>query len=148
MELKEFIGKNTKELEKAFGFTHYLELKDELILGNEQDHKSVFESFFKFAKGKIIVIKTDDGVIKEFFDMDLEDIKKNSLLLEEDKGLFYDDDFCISYAFLGENFFAYFFSDMFMFSAKEDDMKEMVKILDEYGLKYFEPKRISRYYQE
>jgi len=145
MELKELIGKNTKELEKAFGFTHYLELKDRLILGREQDHKAVFEAFFKFAKGKITVIKTDDGIIKEFFDMDLEDIKRNSLLLENDEGLFYDDDFCISYAFLGENFFAYFFTDMFMFSAKEDDMNGMVKILDEYGLKYFEPEKISDY---
>lgn len=146
MELKELIGKNSKELEKSFGFTHYLELKDGLILGKEQDHKTVVEAFFKFVKGKIIVVKTDNGTIKEFFDMDLDDIKKNSLLLEKDEGVFYDDDFCISYAFLGENFFAYLFSNMFMFSAKEDDMKELVKLLDEYGLRYFEPKRISRYY--
>lgn len=146
MELKELIGKNSKELEKAFRFTHYLELKDGLILGKEQDPKTVVEAFFKFVKGKIIVVKTDDGTIKEFFDMDLDDIKKNSLLLEKDEGVFYDDDFCISYAFLGKNFFAYLFSNMFMFSAKEDDMKEMVKLLDEYGLRYFEPKRISRYY--
>ncbi|MBU4500955.1 MAG: hypothetical protein KKA79_00060 [Nanoarchaeota archaeon] len=146
MELNKFIGENTKQVEKAFGFTHYFETKD--FLGEEQDHRTIVEAFFKFVKGDMIVVKTYDGIIKEFFKMGLDEIKKNLLLLADDKGLFYDNDLCISYGFLGDNFFAYLLPNILMFSAKEDNMECIVKILNGYGLKYFEPRKISICYED
>lgn len=144
MDLNEFIGKENDDLEKAFGFTHYLELKDDILKREFQDHKATVEAFFRFVDGDLSVIKTDNGVIKESFNMGLDKIKENLLLLEKDEGLFYDDDVCISYAFLGKNFFAYLLKNMLMFSAKEEDAAKMAKILDEHDLKYFEPYEIGK----
>ena|SRR3989344_92990 len=144
MDLNKFIGKNEKELEREYGFTHYLETKDSLILDIEQSHESIVNAFFEFIKDDgIKVIKTENGDVKEFFDMDMEDIKNNLLFLEEDKRRFYNDDCEISYGFLGKNFFAYIFSGIMMFSANQENVNKMARILDKYSLKYFEPYNIE-----
>ncbi|MBW2975556.1 hypothetical protein KY366_07585 [Candidatus Woesearchaeota archaeon] len=126
-------------LEKALGFNHYVEMKDRLFVKN-QSHDSTVKAFFDFVNNqKLKVVKTYDGKIEEFFDMDLEKIKKNLLLLEQRKGDFYDDDLCVSYSFLGNNFFAYVHPGMIFFSAEESNVRKMAEILNKYGLKYHEP---------
>ena len=133
------IKQEDRILEKALGFNHYVEMKDRLF-GKDQSHDSTVKAFFEFVNNqKLKVVKTYDGEIEEFFDMDLEKIKKNLLLLEQRKGDFYDDDLCVSYSFLGNNFFACVHPSMIFFSAEETNVRKMAEILDKYNLKYHEP---------
>ncbi|MCD6229937.1 MAG: hypothetical protein J7K00_03980 [Candidatus Diapherotrites archaeon] len=97
------------------------------------------EAFFKFAGDqKLRVVKTDDGVIEEIFELPEDDIKENMLLLGEGKGLFFDDDICISYGVLSNGFFAYV-DLVLMFSGTEKDVECMVEMLDGYSIEHFEP---------
>ncbi|MDP3640228.1 MAG: SEC-C metal-binding domain-containing protein [Nanoarchaeota archaeon] len=137
------IGKKNRELEKAFGFTHYIELKDFPILGREQDHNAIRQALLDFiSDDNLIVVKTDNGIIKDFSEMSKEEAKKNLLLLKEDKGLFFDEDLEISYALMGSNFFSYVFSGMIMFSANKESAEKMASILDKHNLEYFEPHNV------
>jgi len=139
-ELLSLIGKKNRELEKAFGFTHYIELKDFPILGREQDHNAITQALLNFiSDDNLIVVKTDNGIIKEFSEISKEEAKKNLLLLEEDKGLFFDEDLEISFALMESNFFSYVFSGMLMFSANKENVEKMASILNKYNLEYFEP---------
>ena len=140
MKLKEFVGRDHNELENAYGFTHYLELLDRLTLGKDQDHTKSVDALLEFVgKQGIQVVKTDNVLIEEVIDISRDDVRKQLLLLENDEGAFYDEDLEISYALLGENFFAYIFPNMLMFSANEKNTKRMAKILDDYSLEYTGP---------
>ncbi len=141
-----FKEKKEENIEIAFGFDHYLELKDRLVLGKNQNHKNVVNAFIEFAgTGKLIVIKEDDGTVKELFEMSVEEIKENLLLLEKHKGIFYDDILEISYSFLSKNSLGCVHSNMLFFSANEENTLKMAKILDKYGLIYFEPEKINEF---
>ena len=143
VDLNKFIGKNTKELEKELGFDYYLETKDFLFLKPKQDHKILMTALFEFTGNKKIkVMKTYDGVIEKFFDVPLEKVKENIFLYGENKGEFYDEDMCVSYPILGEDFFAYALNSIIMFSAKEETIKKMMQILDKYQVKYHEPSNL------
>lgn len=139
-EIFSLIGKKNRELEKAFGFTHYIELKDFAILRREQDHNAIKQALLDFiSDDNLVVVKTDNGVIKEFNEMSKEEAEKNLLLLEDDKGLFFDEELDISFALMGSNFFSYVFSGMLMFSANRENAEKMASILDKHNLEYFEP---------
>lgn len=143
MELSSLIGKNDKELEKAFGFTHYIESKDEFLTKKKIAPEKLVELLFKFAGNqKLKAVKTDNGTILEIFDISLEDAKKNLLLLAKEKGRFYDADLDISYSILGENFYA-FALRVLMFSASGENTCKMAKLFDESGIEYHEPKAIA-----
>jgi len=131
-----FIGLNHRDIEKAFGFNWYFELNDPPIPPRRQDQNKIVASFFDFADSDLRVIKTDNGEIKEVFDMPLEEIRENLISLEKDQGRFYDGILEISYAFLSDIFFGYVFNGMIFFSAKKDDTEKMARIYDKYGLKY------------
>ena len=49
MDLASFIGKKNEELEKEFGFTHYIELKDSLQLGHECEDFENISAVVKLA---------------------------------------------------------------------------------------------------
>lgn len=142
-ELLSLIGKKNRELEKAFGFTHYLELKDSIILGSEPDHDAIRQALFDFISDDILtIVKTNDGTIKEFSEMSKEVAMNNVLLLEDEKGFFFDEELEISYALMGSNFFCYVFPGMIMFSANKENAEKMASILDKYDLKYFKPENL------
>jgi len=139
MNLSNFIGKDHRYLENAYRFTHYLELEDRLTLGRNQDQKSIVDAFLRFVDDRdITVVKTDNGVMEEVVDVSQYDIREQLLLLENNKGFFYDDDLAISYAFVGDDFFAYVLSNMLMLSGDKDTVQRMAKILDDLSLKYVE----------
>lgn len=126
-------------LEKALGFNHYIEMKD-VSFEKDQNHDDTIKAFFEFVgKQKLKVVRTYDGEIEKSFNMDLEKIKENLILLEQRNGDFYDDDLCVSYSFLGDNFYACVHPSMLFFSANKNDVRKMVEILDKYDLKYHEP---------
>jgi len=80
-DLQSFVGKDNDDLEKEIGFTHYIELKDFLILKREQEHSKVISTLLKFAENQELkIVKTDDGKIVEIFDLPFDEIKSNLTL--------------------------------------------------------------------
>ena len=149
MELKHFIGKMNDDIEKELGFTHYIELKDFIRLGKEQDHKKMVAAFFEMVGSQeLTIIKTDNGKIVDLFPMPLEDIKSNFLLLENKQGAFWEEETEMCFALLGDKFFSYVFPNSIMFSSGKEDSQRMAGILDKYELKYFGPEDIKENYEQ
>jgi len=146
MDLQSFIGKENDDIEKELGFTHYIELKDFLILKREQEHNKVMSTLLVFAENQELkIVKTDDGKIVEIFDLPFDEIKSNLTLLEHKKGIFWEEETEMCFALLGENFFSYVFPNTIMFSANEENVIKMAQLLDEHNLEYFGPEKISRF---
>lgn len=146
MDLTHFIGKENDDIEKEFGFTYYIELKDFLILKREQEHSEVISALLKFVENRELkIVKTDDGEVVEIFDLPLDEIKSNLTLLEHKKGIFWEEDTEMCFALLGENFFSYVFPNTIMFSANEKNANKMAQLLDEYKLEYFGPSEITEF---
>lgn len=144
INLSSFIGKNDKELEKALGFTHYIETKDKFLAKKKVDPEKLVDVLFKFiGSQKLKAVKTDNSKILEIFDISLEEVKENLLLLGKKNGMFYDEDLSISYSILGENFYAYLYF-VLMFSAGEENVQKMAKILGEYTIEYHEPHALGK----
>lgn len=143
MDLKGFIGKKDDELEKAHGFTHYIETKDEFQTGKKVKHKDLIDALFRFSGNQNLkAVKTDNGTILEISGISLDEAKKNLTLFAKNEGPFYDEDIYINYSILGENFYA-FSHGVLMFSASWENVQKMAKILDEYSIKYYEPDAID-----
>lgn len=146
MDLSSFIGKKHDELEEELSFTHYIELKDSLLLGYEQEHSKVIDSLLNFiGETNIKAVKTDDGIIVDIFDMSREDIELNLKLLENKKGAFWEEESEMCFALLGDNFFSYVFPGTIMFSANESNAAKMADLLDEHKLEYFGPEKNARF---
>lgn len=145
-DLNSFIGKENDDLEKELGFTHYIELKDRLSSGRDQDHDAVIKSLIEFAFGQQLkIVKTDDGVIAEIFDMQLKDIISNLELLKNKRGVFWEEETEMCFALLGDNFFSYVFPNMIMFSADEENTNRMSDLLQKHNLDHFGPETIGKY---
>src|SRR3989338_9928186 len=146
MELQSFIGKDNDDLEKELGFTHYIELKDFLILKHEQEHVEVMSTLLKFAENQELkIVKTDNGKIVEIFNLHFDEIKSNLTLLEHKKGIFWEEETKMCFALLGQNFFSYVFPNSIMFSANEENAIKMAQLLDEHNLEHFGPSEIARF---
>lgn len=140
IDLSKFIGKDHRLLENAYRFTHYLELEDRFRLGKDQDHKRIVDAFLRFVGDKdITVVKTDNDVIQEVVDVPRDVVREQLSLLENDKGLFYDDDLEISYAIVGDNFFTYVLPHMLMLSGDKETVQSMAEILNDCSLQYVGP---------
>lgn len=143
LNLSSFIGKEEDELEKALGFTHYIETKDEFLVGKKVKHGNLIDALFRFVGNqKLKAVKTDDGKIVEIFGISLDEAKKNLVLFAKNEGPFYDEDVGINYSILGENFYAFSYG-VLMFSASEENVQKMAKILEEYSIEYHEPDAIE-----
>ena len=143
--IKKFINKKDEEIEKEFGFTHYIESKDYLLLGRNQDHDKIIDALMSFIAGRDLeIVKTDDGVVVDIFDMPFKDVEKNLMLLGHKKGVFWEEETEMCFALLGEDFFSYVFPNDIMFSANEKNAAQMAKILDSYKLEYIGPEEIGK----
>lgn len=142
-DLASFTGKNSDEIEREFGFTHYIELKDRILLGREQEHSKVVDALLNFINNRNLkVVKTDDGTVVDIFTMNYQEVEENLKLLENKKGAFWDEENDQCFALLGDDFFSYVFPNSIMFSANEENARKMVQLLDKGGLEYFGPERI------
>lgn len=144
--LKSFIGKNRKEIEKHFGFDYYLETKDFFSRNKKLRHNNIVDSFLELGRGrKLTVIRIEDGVITDIFELGLEEINKNLYFLGEDKGIFSDnpdDEPALSHAFLTEDYFGEFMNGIIFFSGKQPQVMEFAKILDKHSINYHKPYNI------
>ncbi len=146
MDLKSFIGKENEDIESDFRFTHYIVLKDSLILKHEQEHSKVMNALLQFTGNQELkIVKTDDGKIIEIFDLPFDEVKSNLTLLEHKKGIFWEEETEMCFALLGDDFFSYVFPNSLMFSANEENAKRMAKMLAEYNLEYFGPEEITEF---
>ncbi len=144
-DVTSFIGKKTEEIEKEFGFTHCIELKDGLLLKHEQEHSKVVDALLNFINNKNLkIVKTDEGTVVNVSDMAYSEIEDNLKLLENKKGVFWDEETEMCFALLGDNFFSYVFPGTIMFSANENNAAKMAGLLDEHKLEYFGPENIAR----
>ena len=148
MDVKKFFGKHYEEFENAYGFTHYIELKDRLMLGFDQDHRRVVDAFLCFVhKEKLTVIKTENDVMRDIVDVSSIDLREQLLALGEDEGMFYDEDLEISYAFVTKKCFAYILPTMLMVSANEKNIQRLAKFLDRFSLQYIGPEALPDLYE-
>ena len=146
MDLTSFIGKENDDLEREFGFTHYIELKDGILLGHEQEHSKVVDALLSFINRKNLnIVKTDDGTVVDIFAMNYQEIEENLKLLENKKGVFWDEETELCFALLGDDFFSYVFPNSIMFSANEENAKKMARLLEKSGLEYFGPEDIQHF---
>lgn len=149
MNIQDLIGKKDKEIESQFGFDYYLETKDEFFRGKPADHKKLVKAFLEFNQNKTLtVIQLLDGTIQKIFPMNIEDIEKNLLLLDEEKSLFCDDDesdLALCFAFLCNDYIAEIMKGIIFFSGKKEPVHEFAKTLDKHGLEYHKPHSITEY---
>ena len=138
-ELRKFIGKSDKDIESEFGFTYYIETKDSMFLIPKVDEDKLVDMFFDFiGKPELFVVKTYDGEIEDVFKIENEKIKENYKLFNKNKGEFYDDDYCVAYSVLSENFYCSILGDTLMFSSNEETVNKFAEILDKNNIKYHE----------
>ena len=124
------------KFEKQHQLSHYIETDE----GHED--KLYVDAFFlflqKYNKKDIQCYKLDEGKIAETLNLSFEEIKDNLYLECEDKGIFYDEDSCISQAFTdNDSFYAIVQKGIIFFSGKDDAVKFMQEALDELKIKYF-----------
>ena len=142
-DLASFISKKSDDIEREFGFTHYIELKDWILLGREQEHSKVVDALLNFINNRNLnVVKTDDGAVVDIFTMNYQEVEENLKLLENKKGAFWDEETDQSFALLGDDFFSYVFPNSMMFSANEENAAKMASLLNERKLEYFGPEKI------
>lgn len=140
MDCKRFIDKHHSTLENSCDFNYYIELYDRLKLGKDQDHKKIIDAFLRYVEDKsITVLKMCNDVIDDVVDVSDEEIVDNLYLLGNEKGLFYDEEWDVSYAFAGDTFFAYILPNMLMFSSNKENNEKMSRILDDFSITYVGP---------
>lgn len=136
-KLKNLIGKQDEDLEEEFEFGFYLETKDKFLAGKNVDPKKLTLVFFDFiGEQDILVVKQYDGEIEEYFRMEKEKIIENILLFDQNKGEFYDEDYCVCYSLLGEDFWATLMGDVLMYSSNEENVFKLTEILDKNNIEY------------
>ena len=149
MNRTEYLGKPIEDVERDRGFTWYIEIKDRPLLIKNQDHSKIVDALLSFIDGKELkILKTDDGRVVEVIDLAYPDIEANLRLLENKKGLFWEEDTEMCFALLGEDFLSYVFPNMIMFSANEANANKMAQLLKERGLEYFGPEPIDNFSEE
>lgn len=137
MDIKDVIGKHYHVFEEKHGLNQYVELLDRTQLGKDQDHKTIIDAFLTFVGDtQVTVLKMIDDHIDQIVDLSIEDIKTNLYLLGDQKGLFFPEDWEVSYSLASEDFFVYFMPNTFLFSAKKKTCQVMKDVLDTFKLKY------------
>lgn len=140
MGFNSFIGKHHSTLENSCGFNYYIELYDRFKLGSDQDHKKIIDAFLKFVgKKDVTVLKMCNDCVDEILDVSFDELVSNLYLLGDEKGLFFDEDWDVSYAFADEGFFAYILPHMLIFSSEKENCEVMAGVLDEFSLRYVGP---------
>lgn len=147
-ELKDFIGKDTRELCDYLGFNYYIEVKDffHLLKRTPNKHEDIVNALFEFINNSSAkVIKCYNEKIQKYIDMDLKKIKENALLFGEDKGDFYYNDPYICFCILGKDFFAYILNTMIFFYGTKESVEKMAQNYNKYSVIYHEPYELEKY---
>lgn len=134
------IGKSTKEIERENGFDWYVEFKPRHYFGFDLgEHKELMDVFIRFLpKGEIKILKLNDGVVEEVFELDYDKVLENIKLLEDEKGKFYDEELEISYSILTDDFFAIIQRNMIFWSSGKGLAEKWADALGEADLQVYE----------
>jgi len=133
-EIENFIGQDTKELEKAFGLTQYFETKTTF-----PTHKFISE-VLSLLKDPVI-IRSNDGVVEDIFKLDTPTIKQGLIDDDSNKGIFFTRAF--------ETVFWFFDGEILclnlgclMLTTTESNSKKIENILIENGIEFFKEEPI------
>jgi hypothetical protein len=126
-----------KDFEKALNLNHYIETKE----GKED--KVYVDAFFLFLEklglNKITAFRLYDGETTEILNWDFNKIKENLYLAYQRKGLFYDDDVCVSQAFTDlKSFFAIVQEGIIFFSGNEGSTDKMKEVLNNLNIGFIQ----------
>lgn len=132
----------SEQIEQRMGFTHYVEIKQ---FDNYQRiqiyHKDLVNAFLKMHDGRPLhVLAFVDGYFTKEYDMGIEQIRENLLMLQNNKGLFQypeNDDLGYSVGLLTNTYMAEFMQGFLMFSGKEEECNKFAVILDKYEIRRF-----------
>ncbi len=124
-----------RDFEKEFMFTQYIETQDNLTRKTAID---IFLSFLdKLKLDKIFTFLLYDGEITDVVHISLEKIRQNLELEYENRGIFYNDDICVSKMFSDCKSFYIIPEQGIVFFAGSDEATDIMKtLLAEFGLKF------------
>ena len=127
------IGLTQEDFEKALNLTEYLETKE------GKPDKDYVDAFVKFIEknslDKLTAYELYDGEINGLFDLPLNEIKENLYLEYQGRGIFFNEDSCVSQAFTDKkSFFAIVQKGIIFFSGKSDSLKLMQETLKGAGI--------------
>ncbi|MBU2052985.1 MAG: hypothetical protein KJ721_01935 [Nanoarchaeota archaeon] len=134
------IGKSTDEIERENGFDWYVEFKPRHYFGFDLgEHKELMDVFIGFLpKGRIKILKLDEGNVEEVFELEYDEVLENIELLGEGKGKLYDEECEISYSILTEQFFVIIQRNMIFWSSGKELAEKWADALGEAELQVYE----------
>ena len=88
------IGKEIEKLEKENKFCWYVEFKPKKMFGFDlEEHNKLMNAFIGFLpKDNIKILRLNDEIVEDVFELNYDEILENIKLLSEEKGKFYDED--------------------------------------------------------
>jgi hypothetical protein len=136
--MNELIGKNTDEIEKENEFYWYVEFKSKEMFGfDREEHDKLMGAFIEFIpKEDVKILKLNDGIAEDIFELDYEEVIKNIESLKDKEGKLYDEEDEISYSVLTSDFFAIVQRGMIFWSSKRDLAEKWCKALTNADLNF------------
>ena len=134
------IGKEIEKLEKENKFCWYVEFKPKKMFGFDlEEHNKLMNAFIGFLpKDNIKILRLNDEIVEDVFELNYDEILENIKLLSEEKGKFYDEDDEISYSILTGDFLVIIQKDMIFWSSGKELAKKWQETLAKEGLSFFE----------
>jgi len=134
------IGKEIEKLEKENKFCWYVEFKPKKMFGFDlEEHNKLMNAFIGFLpKDNIKILRLNDEIVEDVFELNYDEILENIKLLSEEKGKFYDEDDEISYSILTGDFLVIIQKDMIFWSSGKELAKKWQDTLAKEGLSFFE----------
>ena len=134
------IGKEIEKLEKENKFCWYVEFKPKKMFGFDlEEHNKLMNAFIGFLpKDNIKILRLNDEIVEDVFELNYDEILENIKLLSEEKGKFYDEDDEISYSILTGDFLVIIQKDMIFWSSGKELSKKWQDTLAKEGLSFFE----------
>ena len=138
--MNNMIGKNTEEIERENKFYWYVEFKPKEIFGFDlEEHNKLMKTFIEFLpKENIKILKLNNGVVEDVFEMNYEEVLRNIELLKDKQGKLHDEDDEISYSILTNNFFAIVQQCMIFWSSGKVLAEKWCISLSKTGLNFHE----------
>ena len=134
------IGKKTKDIEKKNNFKWYVEFKPKDVFGFDlEEHNKLMEIFITFLPNENIqILKLNNEMVEEIFELDYNEVLENIKLLGESKGKFFDGEDEISYSILTKDFFVTILQGMIFWSSGKELAERWESALKYTGLNFFE----------
>jgi len=124
-----------RDFEKVLDLTCYIETSN--VFETKLCVDALFLFLEKISQIKIFPFRLYDGEIVEVMNLTYEEIKENLYLECEDKGIFHNDNVCVSQSFTDKkSFYAIVQKGIIFFSGNDEVSKLMESVLKELNIGY------------